>query len=162
MTYKIIALVFFVFSFGVILSAWGFELIGGYQPCELCLQQRLPYYAGVPIAGLLLGICYYKASTGIIKFGFLVGFLIFSISAVLAIRHMGVEWGWWLGPENCSVGDLSVLEEGGSLLDAIKNTHIAYCDEAALRFLGLSFAGWNAIASIFLMALTAVGFLRKK
>ena len=27
-----------------IATAWGFQLIGGYVPCKLCLEQRIPYY----------------------------------------------------------------------------------------------------------------------
>ena len=33
----------------VILSALAFEHIGGYQPCKLCLEQRLPWYFGIPL-----------------------------------------------------------------------------------------------------------------
>ena len=31
-------------------TALGFEHIGGYIPCALCLMQRTPYYIGVPVA----------------------------------------------------------------------------------------------------------------
>ena len=31
-------------------GALGFEHIGGYIPCALCLLQRLPYYYGIPVA----------------------------------------------------------------------------------------------------------------
>ena len=30
-------------------TALGFEHIGGYIPCKLCLGQRIPYYTGVPV-----------------------------------------------------------------------------------------------------------------
>ena len=30
-------------------TALGFEHIGGYIPCKLCLGQRMPYYIGVPV-----------------------------------------------------------------------------------------------------------------
>lgn len=33
----------------VIGSALGFQYIGGYIPCELCLLQRQPYYYGIPL-----------------------------------------------------------------------------------------------------------------
>ena len=33
-----------------ILGAWGFQVIGGYFPCKLCLEQRVPYYVGLPVA----------------------------------------------------------------------------------------------------------------
>ena len=33
-------------------TALGFEHIGGYIPCKLCLEQRTPYYVGVPLMAL--------------------------------------------------------------------------------------------------------------
>ena len=47
---RLAAAVVFVVSAATIAAAWGFELIGGYVPCALCLQERIPYYVGVPIA----------------------------------------------------------------------------------------------------------------
>ena len=44
------ALLVLVVALATIAGAWGFELIGKYQPCALCLQERVPYYIGVPIA----------------------------------------------------------------------------------------------------------------
>ena len=35
-------------------TALGFEHIGGYLPCMLCLEQRTPYYIGVPLMLLAL------------------------------------------------------------------------------------------------------------
>ncbi|MEP3665226.1 MAG: disulfide bond formation protein B, partial [Roseibium sp.] len=35
-----------------IATAWGFQLVGGFVPCKLCLEQRIPYYAGLPLAAL--------------------------------------------------------------------------------------------------------------
>ena len=34
----------------VVGSALGFQYIGGYIPCALCLMQRQPYYYGIPVA----------------------------------------------------------------------------------------------------------------
>ena len=31
-------------------TALGFEHIGGFIPCKLCLEERIPYYTGVPVA----------------------------------------------------------------------------------------------------------------
>ena len=42
----------------------------------------------------------------------------------------------------------------GGVLDAIDAFVPPSCDKAALRILGLSFAGWNAVAS-FVLALVA-------
>ena len=35
-------------------TALGFQHIGGYIPCKLCYEQRIPYYAGVPLMTLAL------------------------------------------------------------------------------------------------------------
>ena len=34
----------------VVGTALGFEHIGGFIPCKLCLEERIPYYTGVPVA----------------------------------------------------------------------------------------------------------------
>ena len=30
-------------------GALGFQHLGGFIPCKLCLEERIPYYAGVPV-----------------------------------------------------------------------------------------------------------------
>jgi disulfide bond formation protein DsbB len=69
-------------------------------------------------------------------------------SALLGVYHSGVEWGWWPGPPVCTVGGgLS-----GGLPD-LNTAKVIRCDEAQWRFLGLSFAGWNVVVSLALVAL---------
>ena len=50
---------------------------------------------------------------------------------------------------------------GGGILDAIDTVIPPSCDKAALRVLGLSFAGWNALASLGLMVVALRGALRR-
>src|SRR5262245_26185746 len=45
-----LALLILAIAAATILGALGFEHIGGYLPCHLCLMQRTPYYVGVPVA----------------------------------------------------------------------------------------------------------------
>lgn len=161
MTQRFYASLIFLVALSVILSAWAFELIGGFQPCGLCLQQRIPYYIGVPVAAIALFFAVKPMPRKWASMALWLLALIFAVSVFLAIRHAGVEWQWWLGPANCAAGDLSNFGNGGSLLDALKDVKIAYCDEAAARFLGLSFAGWNAIASLILTLLALKGALAK-
>ena len=35
-------------------TALGFQHIGGYIPCKLCYEQRMPYYVGVPLMAVAL------------------------------------------------------------------------------------------------------------
>ena len=161
MTQRFYAALVFLGALIVITSAWGFELFGGYQPCGLCLQQRIPYYIGVPIAAIALYFAIKPTSHQGARIALGLTALIFAVSIFLAVRHAGVEWDWWLGPANCGAGDLGDFGKGGSLLEALKDVKIAYCDEAAVRFLGLSFAGWNAVASLILKAIALKGALAK-
>jgi len=74
---------------------------------------------------------------------------------VMAVYHSGVEWKFWPGPKDCSAAALSATKTASSLLDNL-NAHPPACDTAAGRFLGLSFAGWNAVASLILAAVAYV------
>ncbi len=80
--------------------------------------------------------------------------LAFVLNAGLGIYHSGVEWKWWAGPTECSGG--SLLSFGPAGVD-IENAKVVACDQAAWRFLGLSFAGWNAVMSGLLAAIAAYG-----
>jgi disulfide bond formation protein DsbB len=82
-----------------------------------------------------------------------VGFL---LNAGLGIYHSGIEWGWWPGPETCS-GAGEIARTPGELLESLKNPRVVRCDEAALRILGLSLAGYSALTSGFLAALAGLG-----
>ena len=86
----------------VVGSALAFEHIGGYVPCALCLEQRTPYYIGIPF--VLFGLAASLLSwPGFIARGMLlIGLLCLIATAVLGIYHSGVEWQFWEGPAGCS------------------------------------------------------------
>lgn len=138
---------------GVVGSALGFEHIGGFIPCKLCLAERVPYYIGVPVAIVALVAFWLKAPSWIVRGLLAVVGLLMAYGLVLAVYHSGVEWHWWAGPADCSTSSTSgIVKDAGNLLGAINAMKPPACDEAAGRFLGLSFAGWNAVASIGLIA----------
>ncbi|MAU95321.1 MAG: disulfide bond formation protein B [Fulvimarina sp.] len=127
-------------------SALLFQYVGGYIPCALCLTQRIPYYVGVPLALVAFIAAAGRAPAPLVRGLILVIGLVMLVSLGLGIYHAGVEWHFWQGPSGCSQvggGDLS----SGDLLADIDAVHPPSCDAAAGRFLGLSFAGWNAVAS---------------
>ncbi|KAB0677013.1 disulfide bond formation protein B [Aureimonas leprariae] len=120
----------------------------GYIPCALCLEERIPYYVSVALAAAALLLGRAGASTGVVR-GLIaaVGLaMVWSLS--LAVYHAGVEWHWWAGPAGCAAAGGADLT--GDLLSTIDAVHPPACDQAAGRFLGLSFAGWNAVASVIL------------
>ena len=130
--------------------ALGFQHIGGYIPCKLCLEQRWPYYIGAP----LMAVTAYLGASGVaprlLRGLLIVGGLILAASVYLGAKHAGVEWGWWAGPTDC--GAVAGVDTGGKgVLDALDTVIPPSCDKASLRVLGLSFAGWNAVVSFVLM-----------
>lgn len=137
------------------LAALGFEHLGGYAPCPLCLQERYAYYAGLPLTLLALIAARSDLRLAARLLLALVA-LFFLINAGLGIYHSGVEWHWWPGPATCGTVQ-GITSEGNGLLDALGKTRVIACDEAPWRFLGLSFAGWNAVISAALAGLAAMG-----
>lgn len=138
----------------VILTALAFEHIGGYVPCPLCLQQRYAYYAAIPLlfaALVLLSADYPRWAAAM----FCVVALAFLANAVLGGYHAGAEWKYWPGPQGCS-GTSGPPTSVGNLLEGLEHETGARCDEPQFRFAGLSFAGWNVIASVIL----AIGSLK--
>jgi disulfide bond formation protein DsbB len=136
----------------VLAIAWAFQLVGGYTPCKLCLEQREGYYVAIPVLGLAALAVALKwpacVPRGLLAFAG----IMFAMSVVTGIYQAGAEWNFWLGPNDCGSGSLPSASTG-SLLEEMSATTIIFCDEAALRFLGLSFAGWNVIAAGGLMKL---------
>jgi disulfide bond formation protein DsbB len=126
--------------------ALGFEHIGGYIPCKLCLEQRTPYYAGAPL--MLAGFVLWRmaAPAYVIRACFAIGALLMAYGLYLGVYHSGVEWAFWAGPADCSV--TAAAPSNTNILDAIDAITPPSCTEASLRVMGLSFAGWNVIASL--------------
>jgi len=139
----------------VVGTALGFEHIGGYIPCALCLEQRIPYYIGAPL--MLVAAILSKAGgpAWAVRGLLAVGGLLMLYGLVLGVYHSGVEWHWWEGPASCATSADAVTKDAGSLLGDLSSKKPPSCDAAALRVLGLSFAGWNVLASA---ALAAVAF----
>jgi disulfide bond formation protein DsbB len=131
-----------VVAIAVLGGAWFIELVLGYAPCALCLQQRWPWYAAgvLALAGLAVPQLQRPVLIGL--------FVLMLVSVALGVHHAGVEWQWWKGPESCS-GTGNLPGSAGGLLDAIATTKPPSCTEALFTFGGFSLAVWNATASFF-------------
>ena len=139
-----------------ILAALAFEHLGGYAPCPLCLEERYAYYFAVP-ASIVAFLLARGKRTGLARILLLLIALAFIANAAAGVYHSGIEWKWWEGPAACSGAFVLEWGEGG-----IVDTPIIRCDEASWRFLWLSFAGWNAVASALLAGLAAWGAMQKR
>lgn len=142
-------------------TALAFQHLGGFIPCKLCLEQRTPYYIGIPVA-LAAAAFALSGRLALVARGFLaVAGLLMLWGLGLGVYHSGVEWGWWAGPADCGVVAGGAMGSAASLLDQLNAVVPPSCDEAAGRFLGLSFAGWNVLASAILAAIAFRGASRR-
>ncbi len=132
-----------------------FEKVGGLVPCILCLDQREAHWTalGVAAAGLAASRLFKSKLGAAAAVG--AAALVYAVSAGLAFYHTGVEYGYWPGPAICSGGggalDIDINDLGASLTE---KTDAPSCEDVQWRFLGVSMAGYNLLASAGLFALT--------
>ena len=139
-----------------------FQHAEGLAPCHLCLLQRKAYWAAGAIA--LVGMIAVRI-WGSPRLRALTDFLLsltFLTGCGIAVFHAGAEWKFWPAPESCSsAGVTSVSAADLQALMAGAKVKPPACDQAPWIFLGLSMAGWNALISLGLAALSAAAGLRE-
>ena len=147
-------------SAAMLAIAHGFQTFGHLAPCHLCLKQREVYWAAMAVsaAAIVAGLTPLRAAgtrIGCAGLAFAFGY-----GAYLAGFHAGAEWHWWPAPVTCAstgpvnLSALKALLAGGG-------AHQPACDQAPWVFLGLSMAGWNFVASVGLVAVSAAAALRR-
>ena len=144
----------FVASAVMLAIAHAFQTFGGLAPCTLCLEQRQVYWVALAVAGL--GLVASRTAIGARLKPLVPGLLavIFLVGAGIAVYHAGAEWKWWPGPTACSGGSGASAAALAELMHGAR-IKAPRCDEAAWVMLGLSMAGWNAIASVIFAAFSA-------
>lgn len=143
-------------ALATIAGAWFFQLVLGYKPCQLCLEQRYAYYIGIPLAVVIALAASRGAARGILRAALVVLALVVLANAGLGAYHAGVEWGWWQGPTECS-GQIADFGNPGNLLESLRTVKVVRCDEVQWRFLGLSMAGYNVLISLLMAAIALWG-----
>lgn len=149
-THLVSAAVLTVVMVATVGGALALQHIGGYIPCKLCYEQRIPYYVGAPLMALALVSAGLGWPSSLTRLLLAVGGLLMVYSLYLGVTHAGIEWGWWPGPTDCGMVEAPATGGSGGILDQIDKVMPPSCDKAALRILGLSLAGWNAVVSLVL------------
>ena len=138
-----------------IAGAWFFELVIKLNPCPLCLEQRWPYYVGIPLALIVVLAVWRRVPRPIVVGGLLALTAVMAWGAYLGVFHAGIEWGLWTGPQQCS--GTPQFGPASDFLKRLQTANPVRCDEAAWRFLGISLAGYNALISAALAAVALAG-----
>ncbi len=129
---------------------------GGLVPCELCLYERMPYYAALvlELAALAFPAMNMQRATLV-----LLG-LLFLASTALGFYHTGVEQHWFAGPSACTSGG-GAAETLEQFKARLQGQQTVMCDEIQWSIAGLSLAALNAICSL-AIAVFAFWSLRKR
>ena len=128
----------------------------GVKPCDLCLQQRIPYYVGTVLAAGAAVIAARRPRGTAPALALSLVALLFAAGSIGGAYHAGVEWGLWAGPTGCT-GGISRPAAMGDFLRQLETVKVVRCDEVAMRILGLSLAAWNAVIALGLALLAAAG-----
>ncbi|TRL35827.1 disulfide bond formation protein B, partial [Rhizobium straminoryzae] len=108
-------------------SALGFQHIGGYIPCALCLLQREPYYWGVPIALGAFATAAFRLPPALTRLLIGVVGVMMLIAAGMGVYHSGVEWGFWPGPTTCSTSAATATTSAQNLLEDLNTVQEGPC-----------------------------------
>ncbi|KKC35820.1 hypothetical protein WH87_14670 [Devosia epidermidihirudinis] len=140
----------FLIGLVAILGALSSQVFGGLVPCELCLEQRLAYYYGLPLLALVL-ILWNRLPLNVWYVAMIIVAAIFVWGTYMGAFHAGVEWGFWPGPTACTgVGDSMDFSQLNSMRPVIG------CDVVQFRLFGISLAGYNALAGLAIVALLII------
>ena len=141
---KKIYLSILIISILALISAYFIEYFLGYQPCNLCLLERIPYALSIIIILANFKVKFNDKNT------ILVLIVIFVVSALLSIYHLGIEQGLIEESFVCSTKDnLNLNKE--QLLQELQKMNIS-CKNVAFTIFGLSLTTYNILLSVIISA----------
>jgi len=138
--------IIFLISLISLISAFFIEYALGYQPCNLCLIQRIPY--GLSIILIILNYLQRKNEV----FFILLLILIFSFSLIISFYHFGIEQGFFEESTVCGIKNSSDIISKEELLKQLQEKTIS-CKDVTFRIFGFSLTTFNIIISLILVIL---------
>jgi disulfide bond formation protein DsbB len=150
--YKITLSLIFLFCLFALFSAYFIQYVLGYQPCNLCLIERIPFIFAILI--ILFCLIFKKLE----KITLIILSLIFFVAALISFYHFGIEQGFIIESFVCELnirGDILTKE---ALLNELKRKTIS-CKDVTFKILGLSLATINIFVTLLLSAITTKHYL---
>ena len=133
--------IIFLISLISIISAYFIEYILGYQPCNLCLIERIPYALSIIL--IILNHFFNQNK----RFVILLLILVFAFSLLISFYHFGIEQGFFEESTVCGLKDANNIISKEELLKQLQLKTIS-CKDVAFRILGLSLSTFNILISL--------------
>jgi disulfide bond formation protein DsbB len=142
----------FLISIIALSSAFFIEYILGYQPCNLCILERIPY-----LLALIIIVINYKF-INLEKYFILSLILIFLVATILSLYHLGIEQGFIEESLVCDLKNSSNLLSKEDILRQLQEKNVS-CKDVTFKILGLSLTSYNIIISILIVYFTTKAYL---
>jgi disulfide bond formation protein DsbB len=139
--------IIFLISLISIISAYFIEYVLGYQPCNLCLIERIPY--GLSIILIILNYFFNQNK----QFITLLLILVFAFSLLISFYHLGIEQGFFEESNVCGIKDANNVISKEDILKQLQLKTIS-CKDVTFRILGLSLTTFNIIISLVIFILS--------
>ncbi len=131
----------------VLCAALIIQYVFGYQPCNLCLIERIPYILAIII--LLLNYKFHRHQV----FWNILLLLIFSFSFLVSVYHLGIEQDLIEESSLCSTKNVDLITKE-DVLKSLENLNIS-CKDVAFKIFGLSLTTYNIFISVLMFLLSA-------
>lgn len=147
-------LILFILSIISLTIAFIIEYILGYQPCNLCILERIPYALTIIIL-----IINYKFKKNQVFYNILL-LQIFAFSILISLYHLGIEQGLVKESSVC-ISDNTNLITKENILNSLKELKVS-CKDVTFRFFNLSLTTYNMFLSIIMFLIALKVYLIKR
>ena len=138
--------ILFILSILILGSALIIEYIFGYQPCNLCKIERIPYLLSIII---LITNYFFRGNQA---FYAVLLILIFLFSIIISVYHLSIEQGFINESTVCETKSFNLLTKE-DILNSLQELNIS-CKNVAFKILGLSLTSYNILVSILMLLLS--------
>ena len=140
-----------IFSIFALIAAYFIQYILGHKPCNLCLIERIPYFAAVIIISLIFIFNKYE------KFFSLILGLFFIFGSIISLYHFGIEQGFFSESLVCDLGSNNKTISTQDLLRQLEEKTVS-CKDVTFKILGFSLATFNTVLSFVLSVIMIKNF----
>jgi len=138
--------ILFILSFIILTITYTIQYILGYQPCNLCIIERIPYALTIVI--IILNFTFKKDEV----FYSVLLTLIFLFSFLISFYHLGIEQGIFNESNVCSSNNLDLTTKA-EVLKSLQIIKIS-CKDVTFRIFDLSLTTYNMFVSILMFLIS--------